>query len=115
MPKLEDVHARLLKKKKERRELKKGAGDEMRNNARWVELGEKIDALKAERKAIETEIRGRNADTAKLEELKVDISSDTELLADIALNMYVQQLPVKIVDDFNATWTPVFGVKFKKE
>lgn len=115
MPKLQDVHSRLLKKKKEKREMVRSFQDELRSNAHYMELLEKIETLKAEKKSIENEARGRDADTGKIEELKSDIQSDTILLADIALNMYVQQLPVEIVDDMNVKWGPVFKVSFKKD
>ncbi len=101
-------------KKKQRRELKSSFQDELRNNARYMEILEEMETLKAEKKAIENEIRARDFDAAKLDELKVDIQSDTILLADIALTMYVQQLPVEITDEYNAHWVPVFGVRFKK-
>ncbi len=114
MPKLEEVHNRLQTKKKERRELKSSFQDELRNNARYMEIMEQMEVLKAEKKSIENEIRSREVDAAKLDELKIDIQSDTILLADIALNMYVQQMPVEIVDELNARWVPVFGVRFKK-
>jgi hypothetical protein len=114
MSKLQDVHNRLQTKKKQRREIKASFQDELRAHARYMEICEKIEELKAEKKSIENEARARDLDTAKLDELKVDIQSDTILLADIALNMYVQQESVEIVDDMNARWVPVFAVRFKK-
>lgn len=114
MPKLEEVHKRLQQNKKDRREIKQSFTDALRSNARYMEIIEKIDALKAEKQSIENEAKARDLDQAKLEELKVDIQSDTVLLADIALNMYVQQEPVEIVDDINNRWVPVFAVRFKK-
>ncbi len=114
MPKLEEVHGRLQQKKKEKREIVRSFADELRSNARYMEIVEKIEELKAEKKSIENEARARDLDVAKLEDLKVDIQSDTILLADIALNMYVQQLPVEILDELNARWVPVFKVSFKK-
>jgi len=114
MPKLDEVHGRLQQKKKQKREITRSFQDELRSNARYMEILEKIEALKAEKKSIENEARARDLDVAKLDELKVDIQSDTILLADIALNMYVQQLPVEILDELNAKWVPVFKVSFKK-
>lgn len=114
MQSLTDVHKRLQMKKKQRREITSSFQDELRSNARYMEILEKIEELKAEKKSIENEARARDMDVAKLDELKVDIQSDTILLADIALNLYVQQMPVEIVDDVNARWVPVFGVRFKK-
>ncbi|MFA6018059.1 MAG: hypothetical protein WCT28_03430 [Patescibacteria group bacterium] len=114
MPKLDEVHNRLQTKKKQRREIKQSFQDELRNSARYMEILEQMETLKAEKKSIENEIRAHDLDTGKLEELKIDIQSDTVLLADIALNMYVQQMPVEIVDELNTRWAPVFSVRFKK-
>ena len=51
----------------------------------------------------------------ELEELKLDIATDQELLADIALNMYVNSQQVEIVDEFDQKWHPQFKVQFRKE
>ena len=114
MQSLQEIHNRLQTKKKERRELKQSFQDELRNNQRYMEILDEMEKLRAEKKAIENEIRARELDAAKLDELKVDIQSDTVLLADIALTMYVQQEPVEIVDDLNIRWVPAFSVRFKK-
>lgn len=114
MQSLHEIHNRLQVKKKERRELKQSFQDELRNNQRYMEILEEMEKLRSEKKAIENEVRARELDAAKLDELKIDIQSDTVLLADIALTMYVQQEPVEIVDDLNIRWVPAFSVKFKK-
>jgi predicted nuclease with TOPRIM domain len=114
MQSLQDIHARLLTKKKERRDLKQSFQDELRNNARYMEILEEMEKLRAEKKGIENEIRAREVDAAKLDELKIDIQSDMVLLADVALTMYVQQEPVEITDDMNVRWVPAFSVRFKK-
>lgn len=114
MQSLQDIHTRLQMKKKERRELKQSFQDELRNSQRYTEILEEMEKLRAEKRAIENEVRARELDAAKLDELKVDIQSDTVLLADIALTMYVQQEQVEIVDDLNIRWVPAFSVRFKK-
>jgi len=114
MPKLDEVHNRLVTKKKQRREIKGSMQDELRNNASYMKICEEIEALKEKKKSIENEVFAREVDKARLEELKVDIASDTVLLADIALNMYVNQEPVEITDEYNSKWVPVFKVQFKK-
>ena len=48
------------------------------------------------------------------EELKIEIETDQELLADQALNMYVKNETVEIKDEYDQTWYPVFKVSFKK-
>ena len=104
MPKLEEVHGRLVTKKKQRREIKSSMQDELRNNASYMKICEEIEGLKEKKKSIENEVFAREVDKARLEELKVDI----------ALNMYVNQEPVEILDEYNSKWVPVFKVQFKK-
>jgi len=50
----------------------------------------------------------------RFDELKIDIDTDTELLADIALNMYVKEELVEIIDEYENAWYPHFKVNFKK-
>jgi uncharacterized protein involved in exopolysaccharide biosynthesis len=114
MPKLEEVHGRLVTNRKQRREIRSSMQDELRNNAPYMEVCEQIETLKEKKKGIENEVFAREVDKARLEELKVDIASDTVLLADIALNMYVNQEPVEIIDEYNTKLVPVFKVQFKK-
>lgn len=114
MKDLTDVHNRLQLKKAQRKDLKTSFQDELKNNARYQEILEKMAELKQEKKSIENEILSQQMDRAKLEELNIDIKSDTEMLTDIAINMLLANEVVEIVDDYNAKWAPVFSVRFKK-
>ncbi len=114
MKDLTDVYNRLKLKKAERKDLRTSFQDELKNNAKYQELTEKLAELRQEKKSIENEILSRELDRAKLEELSLDIKTDTEMLTDIALNMFLAQEPVEIVDDVNVKWTPVFTVRFRK-
>lgn len=116
MPNLEEVYNRMQDKKRETREIARSFKDELAQHARYPQLMEEYDKLRAEKKAIENEVRnGSSADAAKLETLKLDIKSDKEMLSDIALNMYAEGKTVEIIDRHNARWTPQFTVNFKKE
>lgn len=115
MPQLHEVHQRIQQNKAERRELNKIFKDEVRNHARHTELVEQIQTLKEEKKGIEDEIHANAlGDAQKLDELRIEIQTDIELISDIALNMYVNKEPVEIVDENDQKWTPVFVVKFEK-
>lgn len=115
MPTLQEVHARLTAKKRERRELKQSFQDELRNNARHEEIIEELKKLRAEKKSLENELASRELDREKLDEIASDIATDVVLLADIALNMYVKSEPVEIVDELNIRWVPQFSVRFKRD
>jgi len=114
MQSLEEVYARLNAAKKERRELNKMLKDEMKSHARHQEIEETLQTLKEEKKGIEQDIRSSASDPARLDELKLDIQTDTELLSDIALNLYMKNESVEIEDEHGQTWYPQFKVSFKK-
>ena len=115
MQSIEQVYKRLQKSKAKKRDLQKSITDELSQDARYRELGDKLKDLRDERKGIENEIKSRTIDILELEELKVEIMTDQELLADIALNMYVENQSCEILDEHDQRWVPVFGVKFIKD
>jgi flagellar biosynthesis component FlhA len=115
MSQLQTVYQRLQESKARLRDLKKMMKDELAHDARYKELGEEQKVLREERKSIENTISGNNMNESnEIDELKTDIASDTELLADIALNMYVDGKTVEITDELDRKWVPQFKVAFKK-
>lgn len=115
MPQLEEVYTRLQINKKRKRELAKMIKDDLRNYPRYEAIQDEMKRLREEKKAIEDEVKAGSINEAnELDELKTDIQSDQELLADIALNMYVNSQEVEIVDEFDQKWYPEFKVAFKK-
>ncbi len=115
MSKLEEVYADLKIKKQQRAEIQKMFRDELTQNERYTEINEEIAKLREEKKAIENEVKASSkADIDKLEELKVEIATAQEMLADIALNMYVKEETVEIIDEYDQAWYPEFKVAFKK-
>ncbi len=114
MPTLQELHQRLQEKKSQRKEIKESFQDQLRNNQRYLKIVEEMEKLRSEKKAIENEILNKDVDVERLEELSADIKTDIILLADVALNMYVSNQTVEIVDEYNARWVPLFSVRFKK-
>lgn len=116
MPSLQEVHARLRVKKREKSEIQKAFKDELVNNPRYQQVAEQLKALKEEKKSIENQAwASASADAQKLDLLDLDIKSDKELLSDIALNMYAKGETVEVVDEHNVRWVPAFSVAFKKD
>jgi len=115
MPKLEDVYARLEANKKKRREINKMYKDELSHSARYQEIVEEMKAMREEKKGIEIEIRQSSSEFSELDDLKLEIDNDQEVLSDVALNMYTNNETVEIVDEYDNKWYPVFKVSFKKE
>lgn len=116
MPSLPDIHARLKEKKRERKELLKAFKDELAHNPRHAQIVEQMKILKEEKKSIENQAWSQSsADAQKVDLLALDIKSDKELLADVALNMMVAGEKVEVIDDLNQRWTPEFSVNMKKD
>ncbi|KKW29950.1 MAG: hypothetical protein UY72_C0028G0003 [Candidatus Uhrbacteria bacterium GW2011_GWD2_52_7] len=114
MPTLQELHQRLQEKKAQRKDIKQSFQDQLRNSKRYMDIIEEMEKLRSEKKSIENEILNRDVDVEKLEELAADIKTDVILLADVALNMYISNQSVEIVDEQNARWVPLFTVRFKK-
>lgn len=111
---LNEVHSRIQEKKRKRKDLGDMTKDQLSVHPRYNEILDEMARLREEKKAIEKQLRGP-ADIQELEAIKSDIRSDLEMLADIALNMYIANETVEIVDDMNARWVPVFAVRFKRD
>jgi predicted nuclease with TOPRIM domain len=115
MQSIEQVYKRLQKSKSKKRELSRILKDELASDNRYNELQEKLKTLREEKKSIENEIKSHASDFKELEELKADIQTDQELLADLALNMYLENKSCEILDENDQRWVPIFAVKFVKD
>jgi hypothetical protein len=116
MPSLQEVHARLRSKKKERSDLQKAFKDELAGHPRYGQVVEEFKRLKEEKRSIENQVwAAASADAQKLDLLSLDIKSDREMLSSIALTMYAKGETVEIVDEHQVRWVPAFTVSFKKE
>ena len=98
-----------------KREITKMIRDELTQDTRYRELTEEMKKLRDERKSIENEIKSHTASPQELDELKIEIQTDQELLADIALNMFTDKQAVEILDEYDQRWVPLFSVKFVKD
>lgn len=105
----------MQEKKKEMKIIARGFQDELKNNARYMEIIDEMKRLREEKKSFEDQTKAAALlDAGKLETLKLDIDSDKEMLTDIALTKYVAQETVEIVDREAVRWEPKFSVNFKK-
>lgn len=114
MSKLNEIYTRIQENKKKQKEIRKMLKDELAHNARYQEISEETKTLREEKKGIEQQVRSGNSDFEELEDLKIELETDQELIADVALNMYMKEETVEIVDEYDQTWHPVFKVQFKK-
>lgn len=113
MPNLEQTYKQLKEAKLKRKSLKDAMRDELAVNARYQELNESITKDREELKAIKQQATA-NVDLAELETINVEIKSLTEMLADVALNLYLEGNAVSVQDPIQGELFPQFTVKFKK-
>jgi hypothetical protein len=71
--------------------------------------------LREKKKSIEEEFqREMSKDFTKLDDLKIDLESDQELMNDLAINQLMDGKTVEVVDQYENKYSPLFTVKFKK-
>lgn len=116
MPDLKDVHFRIQDKRRQRREITKGFKDELTHNSEYQEIIEEMSVLKERKKSIENDVKANaSADATKLDTLGLEIKADAELLADIAINNFMENKSATFVDELDQRWVPTFAVRFTKD
>lgn len=115
MSNIQDVFIRIRKNKQEQKKLKESYKDALANSPSYREVDEKLKEYKVKKKQIETDLKAQfSSELTKLEDLKIDLDSDLEMLSDIALNQLVKGEEVKVKDEHETEYEPLFTVKFKK-
>jgi len=109
------VFKRIQDRKKERRELRAMYKDALDASGTYQQLLQELEDLKLKKKQLENTIRADfKEEFDKLEGIKLNLASDAQLLSDIALNQFVSGKLVKLVDENQVEYEPIFTVKFKK-
>lgn len=115
MQDLQGVFARLQKTKREQREISAAYKEALSKIPGYENIVNEFKTLKEKKRKIEEDAkRDFKSEFEKLDNLKADAETDQELLSDIALNTLVKGETVKVTDDENNNYEPVFSVKFKK-
>ena len=115
MPSLQEVFIRIQESKKKKRDLNKSYKDALLNSQAYQDLVEEIKTLKEKKKSLEAEIKEEFAsEITQMENLKLDIDTDNELISDLAINQLVSGVPVEVKDAHDQQYEPVFKVNFKK-
>lgn len=115
MPKIEEIFNRMQEAKKEQRSIKSMYKDALFSSPDYKKILDDYNDLKRKKKQIEAGIQEEfGADFQKLDEIKLDLETDKELLSDMALNKYVKGESVEIVDQYDNKYEPIFSVKFRK-
>ena len=115
MKDLQTVFNRMEEAKKKQKDLKRIYKDALDQATEYQEIKEELKSLREKKKRIETAVKEQfSQEIIQIEDLKIDIESDTEMLTDIALTMMSKGESIDITDADQNEYEPLFKVRFKK-
>ncbi len=115
MANLQTIFDRMQETKKEQSELKKSYRESLANSKSYQDVVEELTKLRDKKKKIEGAIKDDfKSEFSRLEQIKLDLESDKEIMSDLAMNQLVKGESIKIIDQYENQYEPVFNVKFKK-
>lgn len=115
MKNIQEVFDRISQIKKEQKNSKGVFKDALDNSNSYLKLSEELKTLKEKKKQAETIIqRELGAQFQKIEDLKLEMESQKEMLSDIALASVMKGETVEVKDEYGNIYEPIWSVKFKK-
>ena len=115
MQDIQEVFVRIQEAKKAQKDIKEMYKDGLANTPGYKEIVEEMKTLREKKKMVETATReSMSSEWTKLEDLKIDIDSDMELMSDIAMTKIMKGETVTVTDQYDNEYEPSFSVKFKK-
>lgn len=115
MKNIQEVFDRISQLKKEQKNAKGAYKDALDNSDNYRKMTEELKTLKEKKKQTETLIqRELGAQFQKIEDLKLEMESNKEMLSDIALTTVMKGETVEVKDEYGNVYEPVWSVKFKK-
>jgi predicted nuclease with TOPRIM domain len=115
MQDLQEVFNRMQEVKKKQKEIRSTYKEALDSSEEYKEVSDKLKSLRERKKQIENTIKESYAgELTKLDDYKIDLESDAEMLNDLALTKLMKGETVQVVDEYNNTYEPLFTVKFKK-
>ena len=115
MQNIQEVFNRIQEAKKKKKDLEEAYKDALSTSLEHKEIKEKVQTLQARKKQIEITIKEQfSGELTKIDDLKIDIASDTEMLTDIAMTQLMKGETVEVKDQYDNEYEPTFKVNFKK-
>lgn len=115
MQDIQAIFQRVEENKKKMKDLKESYKDALSTSQQYKESTEELNVLKEKKKEIENTLKGQFAsEFMQIEDLKIDVASDQDLMSDIALTQVMQGGQVMVKDQYENEYEPVFKVAFKK-
>lgn len=115
MQDLQSVWQRIQEAKKKQKDLKSVYKDALATSLEYQEITDKLKTLKEKKKQVENSTKEQFAsELTKLDDLKIDIAGDMELISDIAMTQLMKGESIAIKDEYDNEYEPIFKVNFKK-
>ena len=112
---MQETFARIKEIQREQKELKTIYRDTLKNIQEYGEVVDQIATLRERKKQIEESTKEQfKSELKKLDNLKIDLETEQELLSDMALNQLIKGETVSVKDESENEYEPIFSVKFKK-
>lgn len=112
---LQEVFNQIKEKKDQLKDLRVVCKDALAGSAEFKDIEEQIKTLREKKKKITNMVNEQCKDEiTKIEDLKIDLESDQEMLNDMAITKYTKGESIELKDKYDNTYEPVFSVKFKK-
>ena len=115
MQDIQEIFNRIQEAKKKKKDLESAYKDALSTSQEYQELKDKLVAMREKKKQIEVAIKEQfSGELIKIDDLKIDIASDMEMLTDIAMTQLMKGETVEVTDQYDNEYEPIFKVSFKK-
>jgi hypothetical protein len=116
MQDIQEIWNRIEDAKRELRELKASYKDALNSTGEYEDLLDELKRQKDKKKTIEAAVDAQFAENSeKMERLAKGISTDKQMMADIALSNLLKGQIVKVVGPNDTEFEPHFSVRFAKK
>lgn len=115
MANIQECFNNLQKLKKEKKTIKEMYRDALTNSKSYQEINDQLKELKEKKKTLEAAIRSEFVkEFDKLEEIATEMESESLIMTDLAINKLMKGEEIKITDEYESEYEPLFRVQFKK-
>jgi hypothetical protein len=115
MQNIQEIFNRMSENKKKLKDLNSSYKDALRGSQEYMDITDELKTMREKKKRVEGAVRDQFAsEITQIEDLKIDIASDLEMLSDISMTMIMKGESVKVIDEYDNEFEPVFKVNFKK-
>lgn len=115
MQDIQEIFNRVQEIKKKQKDIRSSYKEALASSQEYVELVDKLRTMREKKKQLENTIKSDfSSEFTKLDDLKIDLESDMEMLSDIAMTKVMKGEAIEIKDEYENSYEPIFTVRFKK-